>query len=58
MEYHQLLYSGFLPKKISPVKIGPNNSSFREQGGLNVKFLFPNPKKHPCEEPRRLTYFA
>ena len=43
----------------SPVKIGPKNGGFRELRGVNVKFLSSNADKaHPCEEPRRLTYYA
>jgi len=33
---------------ISPVKIRPKNVGFRELRGVNVEFLFSNPKKaHP-----------
>ena len=32
---------------------------FWENRGQNVKLWFRNPQKaHPCEEPRRLTYFS
>jgi len=36
----------FSGEKICPVEMGPKNGGFGENGGLNLRFWFRDPKKH------------